>query len=943
MSLNALIRTYRNTAGLTQHELASRAGLSLAAVRDLEQGRRSRPRGKSLAALSRALGLDLRQDQTLMRAASREQFGVREGSVAHVMGHEKGLCISVLGPLAVWRDGQQVSLGSPARQVILGLLSVAVGVPVQREKLLDLLWGERPPRTATELVQAHVSRLRRELWPAGVRQGEQVLESVGGGYRLRIAGNELDLAAFDDLARRAANARADGEPQLACALYEQAFELNRGDPCENVSLLRDHPAVIELRRHIAKVLLEYAEIASEQGRHDLVLRRLEALTVAEPLNERVHARLMVALAGCGQQAAALRCYEDLRARLDRELGLYPGAELAETHLRLLRQDLTTGRIHTRSQARTPSDAVHLVPRQLPAAARYFTGRCCELSTLTSLFNTPVDSTHAIPVVALTGMAGIGKSALAVYWAHRVAKQFPDGQLFTDLRGFSPNGIPASPAEVIRAFLRALGVDDWRIPADMEGQRALYRSLLAIRRVLIVLDNAQDAEQIRPLLPGAPGCFVLVTSRNRLTGLAASHAAQLLPLDCLTEAESRSLLASGLGETRVQKESRAAGDLIGLCARLPLALCNTIARASAHPDLPLAELAAAMRHAQGRLDSLETGERVTSVRMVFSWSHAKLSRRAERMFHLMAVHPGPDVTVPSAASLTGMARRDAYLALAELSDGHLITEYLPRRYTSHDLIRAYAKEMAWAHETVDERRAAIRRVLDYYLNTASLAARYLLPGRSLLSHRRLRVPLPRASGVLPQEFRSAAEAEAWVRAERNALLAAISQAADEEIVPHAWELPWVAGAFLRGAARWIAMAQALERALITARRLGDTSGQATVHQQLGWLKLRLGAYASAHDHLEAALSLGEELAEPHFIALVRLLMARLLRSECRLPEALVEAQHSLELSESVNDRCGKYRALTEIGWDLKQLGDAGDSAAFRSRACELRRILSQIPE
>jgi len=926
LELGSLIRSYRQTAGLTQNELAVRAGLSTAAVRDLEQGRRSRPRRGSLAALSEALGLDPEQIRRLEYAA-RRQANAFSSSAPPAPGHEKGLWIAILGPLAIWRNGDPVFLGSPARQSILGLLAIDAGMSVRRETLLELLWGEQPPPTAAHLTQAHVSRLRRVLWPKGIVDGEGMIDSAAGAYRLRIADDELDLSVFRDLVKRAAWSREGDDIASACALYENAFGLWRGDVFAGVSQLRDHPAVDKVRHELAGSLLSYAEVAGELGRHDLVLRRLEALAVAEPLNERVHARLMIALAGCGRQAAALRVYENLRQRLDRDLGLYPGEELAQTLVRLLRQDIrTTGAGAIRIPDRL--EDAHEVPRQLPAAPRYFTGRQHELSTLTGLMDQPDVASPAIPVVALTGMAGIGKSALAVCWAHQIAERFPDGQLFADLRGFSPIGMPASSADVIRGFLRALGVQDWRMPADIEGQRTYYRSLLATRRVLIVLDNAQDAEQIRPLLPGSPGSFVLITSRNRLIGLAASHGAHLLPVDCLTESESYCLLAHSLGEARVGTQPRAARELVSLCARLPLALCNTIARAAAHPDLPLAEVVAAMRREQGRLDTLETGEKLTSARMVFSWSHAKLSGHAERLFRLMAVHPGPDITVATAASLTGLPRRDASLALAELADGYLLTENMPGRYSCHELMRVYAGEIAQASETAAECRAAVHRVLDHYLQMSAIAARQLMPYRVAGT---IPPPMP---GVSLEEFRSASEADEWCRGEQPSLLAVIARAAHEEFSPHAWELPWAARSFLPGAACWQEMAQALERALVTARKLNDAGGQALAHQHLGWLWLRLGAYPSASDHAERAAELAHALKDRRYSALARLLRARLLRAQGQITQALDDAEQALWLYRAAGDRFGQIRALTEVGWQLAQLGDQQGARTARAQAREL---------
>lgn len=712
--LGALVRSYRRSAGLTQHGLAANSGLSIAAVRDIEQGRRPSPRKESLAALAKALGLDSRQAHLLQHAARREIDTKVAGSVGPGPGHhENGLWIAVLGPLAVWRNGQPVVLGSQARQVILGLLVIDPNISLRRETLVDLLWGGHPPRTAADLVQAHVSRLRPLLWPGNSDgSGMPKITSIRGEYRLLVSDKELDLLAFRTFVRRAAQSSERGDVATACMLYGQAFELVRGDPYTNVSVLMNHPAVTKLRSELASALLSYAEACAALDRHDLVLHRLETLAAAEPLNERIHARLMIALASCGQQAAALRVYEELRLRLDRELGIYPGEELAEAHLRLLRQDLRTAGVPDVRMASHPCGTPIVVPRQLPAAPPYLAGRGSELTTLTGLIPEPSDVPTAIRVVALTGMAGVGKSALAVYWAHRVAARFPDGQLFTDLRGFSPRGVPAAPTEAICGFLQALGVHGWRIPADIDGQRTLYRTLLARRRLLIVLDNAQDAEQVRPLLPGEPGCFVLITSRNRLTGLAASHSAYRLSMDCLTEASALRLLIHALGAARVRAEVRAASELISLCAGLPLALCNVLARASSHPCLSLAELATTMRDEQGRLDTLDTGEKATSARTVFSWSRARLSDRADRVFRLMALQPIQDITVPAVASLTGLTRRDARLALAELADGHLISERVPGCYSCHDLLRAYAEEIARARETDAERRDAAHRVPDH---------------------------------------------------------------------------------------------------------------------------------------------------------------------------------------------------------------------------------------
>jgi DNA-binding SARP family transcriptional activator/DNA-binding XRE family transcriptional regulator len=889
LQFGAMVRVYRLEAGLTQQELAAKAGLSVATLRDFEQRRRLQPRASSLAALAKALGLGPVQAADLTRAAAPQPRHSRDGTAsphsrragvlqtAGPIPPSKGLWLAALGPLEAWRDGRALPVGPPARRAVLGVLLMDPGVPVRRDTIIDALWGELPPSTAVGLIQAHVSRLRSVLEPwersAG---GDGVIDSVRGAYRLSLSSNELDLLVFRDLAARAAAAWADDDDVAACDLYEDAVGLWRGDPLADVDRLRGHPGITLLRQQLGGVLLRYADVAFTLGQYHRVLPRLQALAAAEPLNEPAHGRLMIALAGSGQQAAAIRVYEDLRFRLDRELGLYPGEELAEAHVRVLRQDIPgrdSGRAGTRRSA--PTAAVPVVPRQLPAAPRYFTGLAGEVDTLSGLLERDSGEASGVVIAALIGMAGIGKTALAVHWAHQVASRFPNGQLFVNLRGFSPSGTPVTPTEAICGFLTALGVPTARIPVDTACQAALYRSLLVGRRMLIVLDNAQDAEQVRLLLPGSPGCLVLVTSRNRLTGLAAAEGAHLLPLDVLTDREARDLLTRSLGAGRAMAEPAAVSELIGLCARLPLALCGLAARAAARPRLPLAALAAEMRDERGRLDALETGESATSVRVVFSWSRAMLSELAGRMFRLLGVHAGPDITVPAAASLAGLSRSQAYMALAELCDGHLVTEHAVHRYMCHDLLRAYAAEAARIRDSDAERREAVHRVLDHYLHTANAASAMLYPHYMQFTCDQLR------SGVLPEEIDDPGQAAEWFENERHVLLAVIDKAAEDAYTPHAWELPWAAAPFFMGEAYLRKLTAAQESALAIACKLGDLAGQALACHHLGLLKFWLGEYDSAYDHLDTGLELARKLSDGRLYALAALIRVRILHSQDRI--------------------------------------------------------------
>lgn len=939
-----MVRTHRREAGLTQRDLAAKAGLSVAALRDLEQSRR-RPRPNSLAALAAALGLDPGQAASLARAAAlplRPSDAVSSPRVlqddpafapaTRAPGVGTGLWLSVLGPLEAWGDGAPLSLGPPTRRAVLALLLMDPGVPVRRDTIVDELWGDSPPRTAVGLVQAHVSRIRRLLNPHARSGGSaEVIDSVRGAYRLSLSASEVDLLAFRDLAARAAAARASGDDAIAVECYEHAVGLWRGEPLADVDVLCGHPGITALRQEQAGVLMRYAEVACALGQYDRVLPRLQALADADPLNEPAHARLMIALAGSGQQAAAIRVHEDVRTRLDRELGLHPGEELAEAYVRVLRQDIHTGNRGEAPARRPPLPApAHVVPRQLPAAPRCFTGRHAELAVLSALGERALEEANGVVIAALTGMAGIGKTALAVHWAHQVVGRFPDGQLFVNLRGSCSSGTPVMPTDAVRGFLSALGVPPARVPPDTDGQAALYRSLLADRRMLIVLDNAQDAEQVRPLLPGSPGCLVLVTSRNRLTGLAAAEGAHLITQGVLTEALSHDLLALHLGAERVAAEPAAVSELLGLCGGLPLALCDIAARAVARPSLPLAALAAEMRDVRGRLDVLETGESATSVRMVFSWSRAKLGDRASRMFRLLAIHPGPDITTSAAASLAGLPREEAFLALAELCDEHLLTEHVPGRYVCHDLLRSYASEEAMTRESEAGRRAAAYRLLDYYLHAARLASSFLYPYHREVARARIR------PGVMLEEIEGPAQAAEWFASEQHVLLAVIRQAAEGGYAPYAWELPSVAGWYFQGSACWQRLATAQESALAIAAGLGDLAGLATARQHLGWLRFLLGDIASAAHHLDEAIRLAGQLGDERLRALAGLSRAYVLQEQDRVLEAIVQARQAQRLYHAAGDLPGEGRALYAIGWYLIKLGDRQQAILFSSRALSVCR-------
>jgi len=546
---------------------------------------------------------------------------------------------------------------------------------------------------------------------------------------------------------------------------------------------------------------------------------------------------MTALYRSGRQADALAAYQRLRGTLDAELGLVPGPALRDLETAILRQDPALDAplpiaVSLAGPAPSVASAGAAVtvpgPAQLPPPVAAFAGRGAELARLDALRPGP-DGDAVIAVIA--GTAGVGKTTLAVHWAHRVAAHFPGGQLYVNLRGFDPAGPAAAeglgqsgatdPGQALRGFLDAFAVPPERIPARLEDQVALYRSLLAGRRVLVLLDNARDAEQVRPLLPAAPGCLTVVTSRSHLTGLVAGLGAHPLHLDLLPPGEARELLARRLGRGRVSREPDAVEEIIAGCARLPLALTITAARAAASPAFPLAAVAADLREAGHVLDPFDVGDAATDVRAAFWSSYWGLSDDAARLFRLLGLHPGPDVTTGAAASLAGITPDRARGLLGELARGYLLAEQRPGRYACHDLLRAYAAEQAQSAEDEAARQAAVSRLLDHYLHLACAAATQIdpffapavpAPATAAAPATPVAPAAPVSSQAAPAAPATTEEALAWFAAERAGLLGAVALAADAGLAGHAWRLAWALSTFLLRRGFWSDHATACQAGL-----------------------------------------------------------------------------------------------------------------------------------
>ncbi len=847
-------------------------------------------------------------------------------------------------------------MGQPRQQAVLGILAMRANRVISRGELVDAVWGQDPPTSAEGGIYTYVAGLRRVIEPnRSLRGPGRVLVSSGAGYVLHLVPGQPDAVAFEQDLGRARQLRKAGDLTGAVVALNAALALWRGIAFAGVPgpfAETERVRLGELRSAAAE---ERADVLLSLGRHEEVVPDLTAMVADHPLRERMRGLLMIALYRCGRHAEALRVFAEGRRVLADELGIDPGSDLSRIHQQMLTADpvlaapdglalvtldgdatgissvLGDGRPRPRAEG-----MVTPVPAQLPLDAPGFSGRHEELGILQAMLpaksagSGEAESGQTVPIVVISGTAGTGKTALAIRFGRHVAKRFPNGQLYVNLRGLDPATPPMEPAETLRFFLDALGVPPYRIPADTEGRSALFRSLLDGKRMLIVLDNARNVAQVRPLLPGSPGSLVVVTSRNEMTGLVAAEGAVPLTLDVLSFAEAREMLVRRLGQDRAAAEPEAADEIISACARLPLALGIAVGRAAGRPKRPLTELAAELRDARGRLDALEAGDAVTNVRAVLSWSYNQLSEPAARMFRLLGVHPGPDISLSAAASLAGMARADAGAALRELSRTHMVAEYLPARFTFHDLLRAYAADQAERQDPVPERRAAAHRVLDHYLHTGMAASHRFSPFRSPLQ---LASPQP---GVLPADVADKEQAMAWFDAEVPVLLALIAYADANDFDTHAWQIPWTLGPFFNRRGRWQDYVATQQTALAAARRLGDTLALAHAHHLLGHVQLQVGEYEAADPNFRRALDLFRELGDRANEAVVLNGLAGMLEKQERYPEALAVALDALRMLKAVGHWWTQATLENGVGWLYAHLGQYDRALTHCQRALSLHR-------
>ena len=851
---------------------------------------------------------------------------------------EDEIALRVLGPVEIPAAGSRTPRQPPQQRLVLGMLALRAGQPVPVAELIDAVWDDQPPRSARGSLQALVTGVRRAIGP--VPGGR--LDRCGEAYRLQVDADQVDVHRFRFLAAAGREAADRRDRSAAVAAFDRALGLWRGP------VLADVPGTAAVAAARSMLAEERLSVIGDRvatllacGMERQAAAELPGLLVEYSLSERLAGLLIVALYRLGQRDGALRVFRAIRDRLASELGVEPGPELQTLHQRILAGDPDLARDpdlagdpdFSAARQLAPARFARVVPRQLPASPPHFAGRTAELKALDELAARAADGDGRGAVWVLAGPAGVGKTTLAVHWAHRVADQFPDGQLYVNLRGFAPEGRPVTPAEALRALLRAMGVLLAQIPESRDAQAALYRSMLAGKRMLVLIDNAADAGQVRPLLPGGTGCAALVTSRSQLTGLVAVEGAHPVFLNVLSEPEACELLVGRLGAQRVMAEPAAATELAGLCAGLPLALSVAAARAAARPSFALSALAAELRSDEDRLDALGLAEDADgNVREVLSWSYRQLSAPAARMFRLLGVHQGPDISAAAAASLAGTGVPQARRALAELSGAHLAAESVPDRFGFHDLLRAYASELAAADDPDANSGPAVRRLLDHYLITANTALPLLYPARDPL------VLGEAAPGTTPERVTSRAQARAWFAAEHQVLLAAAAKAAATGFSAHAWQLPTAMSEFLDREGHWHDLAVTQHSALAAAARAGDRTGLAHAHHGLAMACLRLRSYDEGRAHARQAIEAFRELGDPAREARSRIVLGTACGEEGQHAAARRHTELGLRLYRSIGHRAGQAHALTNLGWHTTALGDYEAALGCCQQALGLHREL-----
>lgn len=805
----------------------------------------------------------------------------------------------VLGPVAVWVGDAPVAAGPRMQRAVLALLLLRANRPVGVDEIADVLWAEEPPRTVRKNIQVYVWKLRGLV-------GDR-LESSPPGYRLSVRPKELDLLRFDELLESARTARRAGQAQRAVADYRAALDLWRGAPLADLTGVGRFDAVVaRLERRRLSAYEERVDVEFELGQHAVVLSLLDELVGAYPLHERFTEQQIVALRRLGRRADAVAAYRRCHRDLARELGIEPGPALQRM---------------ARREAGAAEALASRAPRQLPRTVDTFTGRDTELASLRDRLTRPGPAATVVCVV--TGRAGVGKSALAVHVAHQLADRFPDGQLYVDLQGATAGLRPMPPVEGLGRFLRALSVTDGAAPVHLEEAAARLRTHLADRRVLMVLDNAYDAAQVRPLLPAGRSCAVLVTARRSLADL---DGVSLLELDALPEDTALTLLGRLAGRTRVAADVRAAAELVRWSGGLPLAIRIVGARLAARPNASLHALADLLRDERNRLRELRLGDVAVRTSVLVSYQQVR-DPTPRRLFRLLGAVDGPDVAAAAAAALLDEPVAVARDALDDLADARLLEEAPRDRYRMHDLIRLFARERASAEEPPQERDAALGRLLSQYGHLTAHAVSMVYPGA--------RMVVPNGAPA----FSDPTTAFAWLEDERANLVAAVVQGGRSSDPALAGPAAALAGAmylFLEGRGHIEDLISVDTAGIAAADRLADRASQARLLQDLGVAYFYLHRMDDAVIHLQESLTVSRE---SHDAALAARAMNQLGAVHGELGDYDRAAEHfkeSLRLREQLGHFSACATTLSNIGLVYRLAGRYEEAIRYCRSAARLAR-------
>ncbi|MCK2215383.1 tetratricopeptide repeat protein [Actinomadura sp. ATCC 31491] len=819
----------------------------------------------------------------------------------------------LLGPVLLEQGAQRVAF-TGKQGALLAALLLDAGRVVSVQRLAESVWDPPLPSAPASRVRMLVSEVRRACAAAGA----DVIETQRPGYVLRLAEGGLDLDGFQVRLGAARESAAAGRPDEALAHYEDALAWWHGTPLDGITGSFAEAQAVRLAGLRLDALEERLAVLLDLGRPADVATEAGALAAANPLRERLHELLMRALYASGRRTEALDVYRALRRRMVDELGLEPAHQLQRLHQRILQPEPPPAA----PRPDRPPPAVP-VPSQLPAAPPRFTNRDRELSELDRLLSADPGS---VGMAVISGPGGVGKTWLALHWAHAHRDRYPDGQLFVNLHGFDSAGEPVPPGTVLRRFLQALGLPPAAVPGDADAQAALYRSLLADRRMLVVLDNARDAAQVTPLIPGGPGCSVLVTSRNALAGLHTTHAARLLEVAVFSDDEARRMLSRHLGPERLAADPASVAVLLEHAGGLPLALGVLAARAAAHPAFPLSVLADELRDPDTRLDALQTGDLGIDLRTVIAASYAALDAPAARLFLLLGVVPVAEAGLPAAAALAGLPAARARVLLAALEAANLVRQPSPGRYRMHDLIRLYAAERAAADLPADARDAALTRLVRHCAATAYAADRALYPHRYVIE----------VAGAADVPAFSEPAAMAWFESELPGLLAAQRLAAGLGLDTETWQLAYGLNTYLMRRAHLAERVASWDVALAAADRLGGDLVGAIVRWHAGSVCGVAGRLDEGVAHLERALQLFRAADDPAGLAHTHHMLAWLLTVRGEPAQGLAHGQAALAHHRAAGEPIWEANSLSGLGWIHMQLGDDEQARACCEQALTLFR-------